>query len=86
MKRLVLGIAAAGFLIFVGAQAIHAHTGAVHNDCQLCVLGAQSARHVPAAAPEPVNVCVSVQLAEKPVTQPLFPHHSEISARGPPAA
>ena len=85
MKRLALAIAALGFLAFVGVQATHAHTdGKAHDDCQICVLGAQASRHVPAVVSAPAPVQSSLPLAEKFCAKLRPAHRHETSARGPP--
>ena len=86
MKRLALAIAALGFLTFVGVQSAHTHQGAAHKDCQICVLGAQTIRHAPAAVSVPVPVQSSLRLAEKSCDKPRPAHRHEASARGPPTA
>ena len=86
MKRLALAIAALGFLTFVGVQAAHTHQGKVHDDCQICVLGAQSSRHVPAVVSAPVPVQSHLPLTEKACAKARPAHRLEASARGPPAA
>ena len=87
MKRLALVIAALGFLSFVGLQAAHAHIdGKAHNDCQICVLGAQTSRHVSVAVSAPAPAQPILPLADKFCAKPLLAHLHEASARGPPEA
>ena len=84
MKRLVLAIAALGFLTFVGVQAAHAHQGAARDDCQLCALGAQAIRHAPAAVAASVPAQFIEPLPQEPSAKPQATHHCESPARGPP--
>jgi hypothetical protein len=86
MKRLALAIAALGFVTFVGIQTVHVHSDGAHDDCQICVLGAQASRHVSVVVTAPVPVQWSVPLAEKSCAKPLSAHRLEASARGPPLA
>ncbi|MCX5796427.1 MAG: hypothetical protein NTY77_13120 [Elusimicrobia bacterium] len=86
MKRLVLGIAAFGFLALIGAQSFHSHQGAVRDDCQLCVLGAQSVRQAPTAVAAPVPAQFSEPLPQESVAKPRASCHRESPARGPPAS
>ena len=86
MKRLLLGLAAFSFLAFVGLEATHVHKGAVHQDCQLCVLGAQSIRHAPTTVAAPAPNLFSETLPQKPKAKPRASCHRESPARGPPKA
>ncbi|HAM36376.1 MAG TPA: hypothetical protein DEB40_05895 [Elusimicrobia bacterium] len=86
MRRLLLGVLIFGFLAFVGAQAAHSHQGATHQDCKLCVLGAQSVRLASTAVAVPVPVQRSEALPREPLAKPRAVHRRESPARGPPAA
>lgn len=85
MKRLALAIAALGFLTLVGVQAAHTHTdGSAHDDCQICVLGAQTSRHVPVVVSAPAPIQSSLPLTEIAWAKSLPAHRCAASARGPP--
>jgi len=86
MRRLLLGASIFGFLAFIGAQAVHVHQGAAHDDCQLCVLGAQSVRHAPTAVAAPVPIRFYEPLPLEPAAKSRTTHHRESPARGPPSA
>jgi hypothetical protein len=86
MRRLLLGASILGFLAFIGVQAVHTHQGVTHDDCQLCMLAAQSVRHVPTTVAAPVPVQCSEPLSQQPIAQIRAAHHRESPARGPPAA
>lgn len=86
MKRLIIGVAAFGFLAFVGVQTVHSHPGKAPESCQTCALGAQSLRHAPEASPAVVAASTLESLYEKPAAHPRTHQHSEASARAPPPA
>lgn len=86
MKRLLLAITACGLLACVGLESLHRHQTAARESCALCVLGAQTVRHVPDALPAPVSSATWQSLPQTASVGTASPFARQASARSPPSA
>lgn len=86
MNRLIRGLAILSFLALVSLQSAHKHERSAPESCQICVLGAQAVRHMPASSPSIVPLPVWIRVNEKPAPRPRLFYRLESSARAPPLA